>query len=57
MASSELSNGPTEPTNLLIKKIKPVGHGFTNIRTYWLRLLFHCDVQWQTGHAARILTP
>jgi transposase len=39
-----LSNGPTEAMNLLIKKIKRVGHGFRNFENYRLRLLLHCGV-------------
>jgi len=48
------SNGPTEGINLLIKKIKRVGHGFRNLRNYRLRLLLHCGVQWQTPQTARV---
>ena len=44
-----VSNGPTEATNLLIKKIKRVGHGFRNFDNYRLRLLLHCGVDWQTS--------
>ncbi len=47
-----LTNGPTEAVNLLVKKIKRVGHGFRNFDNYRLRLLLHCGVQWQTRHAA-----
>jgi len=43
-----VSNGPTEAVNLLIKKIKRVGHGFRNFTNYRLRLLPHCGVDWQT---------
>jgi len=43
-----VSNGPTEGMNLLIKKIKRVGHGFRNFDNYRLRLLLHCGVNWQT---------
>jgi len=43
-----ISNGPTEAMNLLIKKIKRVGHGFRNFDNYRLRLLLHCGVDWQT---------
>jgi len=39
-----LSNGPTEAMNLLVKKIKRVGHGFRNFDNYRLRLLLHCGV-------------
>ena len=49
-----LSNGATEATNLLIKKVKRVGHGFRNFGNYRLRLLLHCGVQWQTSPTARI---
>ena len=48
------SNGPTEGINLLIKKIKRVGHGFRNFTNYRLRLLLHCGVQWQTPPTARV---
>ena len=47
-----LTNGPTEAVNLLIKKVKRVGHGFRNFENYRLRLLLHCGVQWQTRPAA-----
>jgi hypothetical protein len=49
-----LSNGPTEAMNLLIKKIKRVGHGFRNIDNYRLRLLLHCGVEWHTAPVASI---
>jgi transposase len=45
------SNGPTETMNLLIKKVKRVGHGFRNYR---LRLLLYCGVTWQTSQTARL---
>ncbi len=35
------SNGPTEALNLLIKKIKRVGHGFRNFHNYRLRVLLY----------------
>jgi transposase len=47
-----LTNGPTEAVNLLVKKVKRVGHGFRNFDNYRLRLLLHCGVQWQTRLAA-----
>ena len=34
-----MSNGPTEATNAVIKKVKRVGHGFRNLDNYRLRLL------------------
>jgi transposase len=47
------SNGPTEAVNMLIKKVKRVGHGFRNFDNYRLRLLLHCGVRWQTHRTAR----
>lgn len=49
-----LSNGPTEAMNLLVKKIKRVGHGFRNFDNYRLRLLLHCGVTWQDQPTARL---
>jgi transposase len=49
-----LSNGPTEGINLLIKKIKRVGHGFANFDNYRLRLLLHAGVDWHTHRTARL---
>jgi transposase len=48
------SNGPTEAVNLLIKKVKRVGHGVRNFTNYRLRLLLHCGVRWQTHRTARL---
>jgi len=48
------SNGPTEAVNLLVKKVKRVGHGFRNFDNYRLRLLLHCGVRWQTHRTARL---
>jgi transposase len=48
------SNGPTEAVNLLIKKVKRVGHGFRNFTNYRLRLLLHCGLTWQTHRTARL---
>lgn len=50
-----VSNGPTEAVNLLIKKIKRVGHGFRNINNYRLRLLLHCGVTWHTAYPTPLL--
>ncbi len=44
--ATRLTNGPTEAVNLLVKKIKRVGHGFRNFENYRLRLLLHCGVSW-----------
>jgi hypothetical protein len=40
--------------NLLIKKVKRVGHGFRNFANYRLRLLLHCGVAWQTRRTASL---
>ena len=53
-ATGGCSNGPTEAINLLIKKVKRVGHGFRNFTNYRLRLLLHCGVRWQTHRTARL---
>jgi len=52
--TDRISNGPTEAINLLIKKIKRVGHGFRNFHNYRLRLLLHCGVEWHTPGATPI---
>jgi transposase len=49
-----LSNGPTEAVNLLIEKVRRIGHGFRNFDNYRLRLLLRCGVKWQTRRTARI---
>jgi len=49
-----LSNGPTEAVNLLIEKVRRIGHGFRNFNNYRLRLLLRCGVKWQTQRTARI---
>jgi transposase len=53
-ATGGCSNGPTEAVNLLIKKVKRVGHGFRNFANYRLRLLLHCGVRWQTHRTVRL---
>ena len=50
--TTSLTNGPTEAINLLVKKVKRVGHGFRNFDNYRLRLLLQCGVKWQTRPAA-----
>ncbi len=49
-----LSNGPTEAVNLLIEKVRGIGHGFWNFDNYRLRLLLRCGVEWHTPATARI---
>jgi transposase len=51
-ATGGCSNGPTEAINLLIKKVKWVGHGFRNFTNYRLRL--HCGVRWQSHRTAQL---
>jgi transposase len=53
-ATGGCSNGPTEAVNLLIKKVKRVGHGFRNFANYRLRLLLHCGVAWQAHRTASL---
>jgi transposase len=53
-ATDGCSNGPTEAVNLLIKKVKRVGHGFRSFTNYRLRLLLHCGVRWQLRRTARL---
>jgi len=48
------SNGPTEAVNLLIRKVKRVGHGFRNFANHRLRVLSHCGVRWQTRRVTRL---
>jgi transposase len=40
--------------NLLIKKVKRVGHGFRNFTNYRLGLLLHCGIRWQTHQTVRL---
>jgi transposase len=53
-ATGGCPNGPTEAVNLLIKKVKRVGHGFRNFTNYRLRLLLHCGIKWQTHKTVRL---
>jgi transposase len=48
------SNGPTEAVNLLIEKIRRLGHGYRNFTNYRCRLLLGCGVQWDTVPTRRI---
>lgn len=50
----QTTNGPTEAVNLLIEKIRRVGHGFRNYDNYRLRLLLRCGIKWHTAPTARI---
>jgi transposase len=53
-ATNGCSNGPTEAVNLLVKKVKRVGHGFRNFANYRLRLLLHCGVTWHSHRTTRL---
>jgi transposase len=48
------SNGPTEAVNLLIEKVRRIGHGFRSFRNYRLRLLLACGIRWKAPRVARI---
>ena len=49
------SIGPTEGLNLLIKKVKRVGHGHRRFANYRLRLLLHCrNARHPTARMARL---
>jgi transposase len=48
------SNGPAEAMNLLIEKIRRVGHAYRNFCNYRLRPLLHCGTDWQTAPTTRI---
>lgn len=51
--TSGASNGPTEAVNLLIEKVRRIGHGFRNFDNYRLRLLLRCGVERHTQPTAR----
>ena len=46
--ASRLSNGPTEATNCLIKKVKGSGHGSRSFHNYRLKLLLNVGLDWRT---------
>jgi len=48
------SNGPTEAVDLLIEKIRRVGHGYRNFHNYRRRLLLGCGITWTTVPTRRI---
>jgi transposase len=48
------SNGPTEAVNLLVEKIRRIGHGYRRFDHYRLRLLLHCGIDWPTLVPPRI---
>ena len=50
------SNGPTEAINLLIEKVRRLGHGYRNFDNYRLRLLLNCGTTWDRVLTRRIRT-
>jgi hypothetical protein len=48
------SNGPTEAVNLLVDKIRRIGHGDRNFTNYRRRLLLGCGITWPTVPTRRI---
>lgn len=52
--TSGASNGPTEAVNLLIEKIRRIGHGYRNFDNYRRRLLLGCGITWTTVPTRRI---
>jgi transposase len=48
------SNGPTEAVNLLVEKIRRIGHGYRNFNNYRRRLLLGCGITWTTVPTRRI---
>jgi transposase len=51
------SNGPTEAINLVIEKVRRVGHGYRNPDNYRLRLLLIAGgINWHTQPTARLRT-
>ena len=52
--TDRVSNGPTEAMNLLVEKIRRIGHGYRNFDNYRLCLLLHCGIDWQTPRTPRI---
>jgi transposase len=52
--TSGASNGPTEAVNLIIEKIRRIGHGYRNFNNYRRRLLLGCGIKWTTVPTRRI---
>ncbi|MDA8379691.1 MAG: transposase [Actinomycetota bacterium] len=46
------SNGPTEAMNLLVKKVRRVGHTFTSFKNYRIRPLLNYGVKWKAPRTA-----
>ncbi len=48
------SNGPTEAVNLLVEKIRRIGHGYRNFTNYRCQLLLGFGITWTTVPTRRI---
>jgi len=48
------SNGRTEAHNLIVEKLRRLGHGYRNFANYRLRLLLHTGVRWHTHQTVKI---
>jgi len=49
-----VSNGRTEAFNLIIEKLRRLGHGYRSFTNYRLRLLLHTAVRWHTPPTVKI---
>ncbi|CAN5571332.1 hypothetical protein BH24ACT4_BH24ACT4_20660 [soil metagenome] len=55
---AQVSNGPTEATNSLIKLIKSVGFGFRSFKNYRLRVLLYAGrPNWEQLATIKPVTP
>ena len=48
------SNGRTEAHNLIVEKLRRLGHGYRNLANYRLRLLLHTGVKWHTPPTVKL---
>jgi len=48
------SNGRTEACNLIVEKLRRIGHGYRSFPHYRLRLLLHTGVRWHTPRTVKI---
>ena len=48
------SNGPTEAVNLLVEKVRRVGHGYRRSTTTASACSLHCGIGWPTLWPPRI---
>jgi hypothetical protein len=52
--NNRASNGPTEAVNLLVEKIRRIGHGYRRFDHYRRRLLLFCEIEWPAYLLLRI---